>query len=701
MPVKVLWLTKGLGPGGAERLLVELARASDPHRLALAAAYVLPWKDHLAGELEAAGVATVCLSTRRRDVRWPLRLRQLLAHGGFDVVHSHSPLVAVAARLAARTVRRHARPALVTTEHNTWTSYHWATRWANRLTGVADAATYTVTEEVQASLRGTAAATAEHLVHGIDVERTAARRVGERAAVRRELGLAADDLVVVSVANLRPQKDHASLLAAARLLVDRGVAFRLVVVGQGPLEHDVAKCRDDLALGDRVVLAGFRPDAVAVMGAGDVFVLASAWEGLPVAVMEACALGLPIVATRVGGVAEQFASGAALLVPPRDPAALADGLEAVLTHPHRRAELADAARSMAPRFDVHRATAVLTARYAELAGAAPSPPGPRPQEVPRPRGAGEIRPATPADRKQIMTLLRVSLGWPDDERGRELFAWKHERSPFGPSLGWVVEHGGQVVAVRLFMRWSFRRGGTTLRAVRAVDTATHPDHQHRGHFSALTRHAVAECRADGVAFVFNTPNRASRPGYLNLGWREVGRPAAAVRAAGGRDLVAIGRSRVPAELWSTPLAIGVDIDSWLDRGGQWPAPAPVSSTDRTLRTASDEPFARWRYGLSALHYRVVSDGQEAIVVRLRRRGAGRELVVAERLGDPDGADRLVGDTLRAVGATHAVRLGSGNLRRGFVPLPGGGPILTWRGVCDLGPPPLPNWDLQLGDLELF
>ena len=120
-----------------------------------------------------------------------------------------------------------------------------------------------------------------------------------------------------------------------------------------------------------------------------------------------------------------------------------------------------------------------------------------------------------------------------------------------------------------------------------------------------------------------------------------------------------------------------------------------------MRTASDERFARWRYGLADLHYRVVDDGDAAIVVRLRRRGTGRELVVADQLGDPERADSLVVDTLRRVGATHALRLGSANLRRGFVPVPRGGPILTWRAVCDHGPPPLPNWDLCLGDLELF
>ena len=235
----------------------------------------------------------------------------------------------------------------------------------------------------------------------------------------------------------------------------------------------------------------------------------------------------------------------------------------------------------------------------------------------------------------MFSLLCASLGWTDEPRSRELFAWKHERNPFGPSLAWVVERAGRVVAVRLFMRWDFRRGGSTLHAVRAVDTATHPDHQGRGLFTALTRHALEACRADGVAFVFNTPNEQSRPGYLKLGWREVGRPQLVVRPSTLGDLVTIVRSRAPAELWSVPIGIGSDIASWLDAGGSWPTPAPVSATDRSLRTVADEPFVRWRYGLADLHYRLVADGEAAIVVRVRHRGAGRELVVADQLGDPD------------------------------------------------------------------
>ena len=92
MPLRVLWVIKGLGPGGAEHLLVAAARAHDPAVVSLECAYVLPWKDHLAEQLQQAGVTVHCLSRERDDHRWPLRLNRLIRDGGYDVVHVHSPL---------------------------------------------------------------------------------------------------------------------------------------------------------------------------------------------------------------------------------------------------------------------------------------------------------------------------------------------------------------------------------------------------------------------------------------------------------------------------------------------------------------------------------------------------------------------------------------------------------------------------------
>src|SRR5947207_4865366 len=134
-PIRVLWLTKGLGPGGAERLLVSFAAKADRERFDLRAAYLLPWKDHLVAQLAALGVPADCLDGRLEvDPRWVRRLRTLVREARIDVVHVHSPLVAALARPALRALPRQDRPALMGTEHNVWSSHHPATRCANRLT---------------------------------------------------------------------------------------------------------------------------------------------------------------------------------------------------------------------------------------------------------------------------------------------------------------------------------------------------------------------------------------------------------------------------------------------------------------------------------------------------------------------------------------------------------------------------------------
>jgi hypothetical protein len=243
-------------------------------------------------------------------------------------------------------------------------------------------------------------------------------------------------------------------------------------------------------------------------------------------------------------------------------------------------------------------------------------------------------------------------------------------------------------------------------AVRAVDTATHPDHRGRGLFTALTTAAVHTCRDEAVSLVFNTPNDQSRPGYLTMGWRVVGRLPVAVRPTSPTKLMTIVRSRVDADLWSVPIDVGEDVATWLDRATPDDRPGTnhrdeVTATDRALRTDLDDHVLRWRYGMAALHYRIVHEDNASIIVRLRRRGNASELVVADQFGNAGQADRLAGRVARQLDATYALRLGAADPRNGFLPLPDAGPILTWRALADHGPPPLSNWKLCLGDVELF
>ena len=121
----------------------------------------------------------------------------------------------------------------------------------------------------------------------------------------------------------------------------------------------------------------------------------------------------------------------------------------------------------------------------------------------------------------MLALLSDSLaGGPTGERSPEFFRWKHEASPFGRSPRWWPSTTGRVVGLRTFMRWEFGSGGSSVRAVRAVDTATDEAHRGRGIFKLLTLAALDQM-AGTADLVFNTPNSNSLPGYLKMGWQRV------------------------------------------------------------------------------------------------------------------------------------------------------------------------------------
>jgi L-malate glycosyltransferase len=350
-------------------LLVTSARRRDRERVAVRVLYLLPHKMALVGGLEAEDVPVACLG--RRDVldpRWLGGLRRSLLREPVDIVHAHNPVMAVGARVVARSLPRRLRPRVVVTDHNVWHGYRPMSRWADGLTSPFDDARLTVSEAVRASLPGPIKRHAQVVLQGIEVEHVRAQRA-ERAAVRAELGLDPDTLVVGTVANLRAQKAYPDLLAAALDVVERLPDVRFGAVGQGPLEAEIRALHARLGLADRLLLLGHRPDAVRVMAACDVFVLASLYEGLGVAVMEALALGLPVVATAVGGVPEVVDNGReGLLVPPRQPHALADALLSLLTDDERRGRMADAAARRGAALSIDTAVRRTEAVYHELAG---------------------------------------------------------------------------------------------------------------------------------------------------------------------------------------------------------------------------------------------------------------------------------------------------------------------------------------------
>ena len=318
-----------------------------------------------------------------------------------------------------------------------------------------------------------------------------------------------------------------------------------------------------------------------------------------------------------------------------------------------------------------------------------------------------IRAATAADRPGIIELCRASLGWRAGDPNEDFFAWKHDQNPFGRSPAWVaVAPDGELVGLRVFLRWDFRLpNGASRRAVRAVDTATHPDWQGRGIFTRLTTGALPDLEHQGIDMVFNTPNDKSRPGYLKMGWQQIGRVPVAVRLRSPRSAAKVLGARAAAEKWSTPTAVGLDAAGCLGdetsvaRLVERAAAPPGIATDRS------PAYLSWRYSFTPLRYRVVPIGDRLddgiVVFRLRRRGTALEATIAEVIVPPGtSARRAVGYVLRATGADYAIRTGPGGAA-GFLPAPSIGPVLTWRPVVDPWVPALEDLSLTLGDVELF
>jgi glycosyltransferase involved in cell wall biosynthesis len=169
--------------------------------------------------------------------------------------------------------------------------------------------------------------------------------VKQRAATRAELGLSDDAPLVLSVGRLVYQKGHEYLIQAMQAVVRRFPKSQAVICGDGPLRGQLDAQIARLGLSTSVRLLGNRLDIARYLGAADVFVLPSRWEGLPVALLEAMDAGLPIVATRVEGVEEVIQrDDEGMLVPPEDTRALVDSVSILIEDSVTRKSMGAAAR---------------------------------------------------------------------------------------------------------------------------------------------------------------------------------------------------------------------------------------------------------------------------------------------------------------------------------------------------------------------
>lgn len=367
-PTRCLWLTKGLGRGGVERLLVDMYPLVDRSSFEVDVAYVLPWKDAHHGSLEALGAGVHCLgASNGLDLRWVPRLRRLLRSGGYQIVHTHAPLTSVAAR--SLTAAAGNGTAIVHTEHNVWDRYRRPTRFLNALTYHRNDAAIAVSDAVASSIepvRPGRAPTVETVHHGTVLDSITSSTGAERRRRREAIGVPAESFVVGKVANFTPKKNHANLIRA--LSEGNAAKAQLVLIGMGPAQDDVERLVADLGMQERVTFLGTRDDVFDLLPLFDLFTLSSDFEGFPISLVEAMATGLPCVATTVGGIPEVLDDGVnGLLVPPGDSTALRMAIERIMSDDQLGAALGEKARSTAETLDLRHAVGRMEAIYQRVA----------------------------------------------------------------------------------------------------------------------------------------------------------------------------------------------------------------------------------------------------------------------------------------------------------------------------------------------
>lgn len=306
--IRVLHLIKGLGRGGAENLLSQGLRVADRSRYEYSYAYFVPCKNALVPELEAGGAEVSLFSARSSAAcfRHILAISEFVRRRQIDVIHCHLPIASVVGRFAGAV----AGVPVVSTEHNLLQRYHVATRLISTSTWGLQSRVIAVSNEVKDSIL-------EHvgddvpvdvILNGVDVERFG-DRTGNVESVRANLGLPTDAFVIGTVAVFRTQKRLEHWLRVAASVLKEAPNAHFLLVGDGPERETVDReiCR--LRLGERVHLPGLQSDVSSYLSAMNVYLMTSEFEGLPIAMLEAMASRLPIVATSVGGIPEAVRHG--------------------------------------------------------------------------------------------------------------------------------------------------------------------------------------------------------------------------------------------------------------------------------------------------------------------------------------------------------------------------------------------------------
>jgi glycosyltransferase involved in cell wall biosynthesis len=349
---QVLYIITSSGLGGAELALWQLLRRLDRSRWEPTVVSLKP-PGEIAARIRALGIEV--LSPGVGDETGALgalellvearRLPRLLGGRRFDIVHSLLFRANILARLAAPHL---GRPPLINAVRVTPEEEAPWMRRVDRLSSGRVACFLALSTRLAGELEARLAIPAGRvraIANGVDLAEADRALAAARPTARRQFGLLPPEIAIACVGRLHRQKGLAHLLGAFHALLQVQPTARLLLAGDGPDRAALAGTVEALRLGHFVRFLGTLADPWPLLAAADIFVLPSLWEGMPNALLEAMAAGLPAVASAVGAVPEMVVDGReALVVPPGDAGALARALTELAARPTRRREMGALAR---------------------------------------------------------------------------------------------------------------------------------------------------------------------------------------------------------------------------------------------------------------------------------------------------------------------------------------------------------------------
>lgn len=349
---RLLWLIDSLNMGGAESLVLPFVRSYDRdefelHVCCLAAINGNPME----AEVRAEGVPFTNLEARSlRDVRAFRRLIELTRGSKIDLIHAHLTYASIWSAAASRITGVPAIASLHVAPPESgaaalrdWLMRRMLQRWGRM--------TLAVSEDLRAMYvkRGGLDADRIAVVHnGIETERFRSDHSESRRLIAELFGIPLESRVIVTVSVLRPGKGIEILLdAAGRVLASAPDAW-LLVLGDGPMAGEWQARGAAVPGGERIRWGGFRRDVHRILPGCDLLVHPTLADAFPTVLLEAMAAGLPVVASRIGGVPEIVVEGTTgRLVPPGDANALAEAIGSMLENDGERAAMGRAASSVA------------------------------------------------------------------------------------------------------------------------------------------------------------------------------------------------------------------------------------------------------------------------------------------------------------------------------------------------------------------